>query len=77
VYLMTARASWRGALEGFATPTSRPVSWRHRSRHDWARLTAELAFDSMWQLDLPARRNLVADARGIPTGHHEDKHRFR
>jgi aldose 1-epimerase len=26
-----------------------------------------------WRLELPARRYLFADARGIPTGHHEDE----
>jgi aldose 1-epimerase len=29
---------------------------------------------SLWQLDLPARRYLFTDVRGIPTGHHEDEH---
>jgi aldose 1-epimerase len=28
---------------------------------------------SMWQLELPARRYLVTDDRGIPTGHHADE----
>jgi galactose mutarotase-like enzyme len=28
---------------------------------------------SSWQLDLPARRHLFTDVRGIPTGHHEDE----
>jgi aldose 1-epimerase len=34
---------------------------------------------SMWQLELPARRYLFTDVRGIPSGHHEDEHaaRFR
>jgi galactose mutarotase-like enzyme len=29
---------------------------------------------SRWQLDLPARRHLFTDVRGVPTGHHEDQH---
>jgi aldose 1-epimerase len=32
---------------------------------------------STWQLDLPARRCLFTDVRGIPTGHHEDEHAAR
>ena len=32
---------------------------------------------SKWQLDLPARRYLFTDVRGIPTGHHEDEHAAR
>src|SRR4051812_10521711 len=32
---------------------------------------------SAWQLDLPARRYLFTDVRGIPTGHHEDEHPAR
>jgi aldose 1-epimerase len=32
---------------------------------------------SRWQLDLPARRYLFTDVRGIPTGHHEDEHAAR
>jgi aldose 1-epimerase len=30
-----------------------------------------------WRLDLPSRRYLFADARGIPTGHDEDEHAGR
>ena len=29
---------------------------------------------SAWRLDLPARRYLFTDTRGIPTGHHEAEH---
>jgi galactose mutarotase-like enzyme len=32
---------------------------------------------STWVLDLPARRYLYTDARGIPTGHYEDEHAAR
>jgi galactose mutarotase-like enzyme len=32
---------------------------------------------STWQLDLPARRYLFTDVRGIPTGHHDDEHPAR
>ena len=32
---------------------------------------------SMWQLELPARRYLFTDVRGIPTGRHEDEHAAR
>ena len=32
---------------------------------------------SAWRLDLPARRYLFTDTRGIPTGHHEDEHATR
>ena len=32
-----------------------------------------------WSVELPARRHLLADARGIPSGHHREQHatRFR
>ena len=30
-----------------------------------------------WRLEFPARRVLFTDARGIPTGHHEDEHATR
>jgi aldose 1-epimerase len=32
---------------------------------------------SAWRLELPARRHLFADARGIPTGHDQDEHATR
>jgi galactose mutarotase-like enzyme len=32
---------------------------------------------SLWQLDLPTRRFLFTDARGIPTGQHEHEHAAR
>jgi aldose 1-epimerase len=32
---------------------------------------------SRWRLDLPARRYLFTDVRGIPTGHDEDRHAAR
>jgi len=32
---------------------------------------------SAWRLELPARRHLFTDGRGVPTGHHEDEHAQR
>ncbi len=32
---------------------------------------------SGWEVELPARRHLFTDARGIPTGHDEDEHATR
>src|SRR5690242_8891062 len=43
--------------------------------HPYLRLPG--ADRSTWRLDLPARRYLFADARGIPTGHDEDEHATR
>ena len=40
--------------------------------HPYLRLPG--ADRSAWRLDLPARRYLFADARGIPSGHYEDEH---
>ena len=39
--------------------------------HPYLRLPG--AERAAWRLELPARRYLFADARGIPTGHHEDE----
>jgi galactose mutarotase-like enzyme len=57
------------------TPTSDvavPVAFGF---HPYLRLPG--ADRSTWVLDLPARRYLFTDARGIPTGHHEDEHAAR
>ena len=43
--------------------------------HPYLRLPG--ADRAAWRLELPARRYLFADARGIPTGHHEDEHPAR
>ncbi len=43
--------------------------------HPYLRLPG--ADRSMWLLDVPARRRLFADVRGIPTGDHEDEHAGR
>jgi aldose 1-epimerase len=43
--------------------------------HPYLRLPG--ADRSTWRLDLPARRYLFADARGIPSGHYEDEHTTR
>ena len=43
--------------------------------HPYLRLPG--ADRATWVLDLPARRSLFTDVRGIPTGHHEDEHAVR
>jgi aldose 1-epimerase len=43
--------------------------------HPYLRLPG--ADRAAWVLDLPARRYLFTDVRGIPTGHHEDEHATR
>jgi aldose 1-epimerase len=43
--------------------------------HPYLRLPG--ADRSTWRVDLPARRYLLADARSIPTGHHQDEHPTR
>lgn len=43
--------------------------------HPYLRLPG--ADRAAWILDLPARRYLFSDVRGIPTGHHEDEHATR
>jgi galactose mutarotase-like enzyme len=43
--------------------------------HPYLRLPG--ADRAVWRLELPARRYLFADARGIPTGHHEEQPAIR